>query len=138
MRNDNFNLFLEILTLLVFFVALGFVVLFALMTLLVVNNEIIDYSRERSESDLIVYRHRAYLMVYLMITIPAVIVILAGLGIRFLFLRPEPTSRVPPVREPLGDAPSGRPGGRRLAVPEAKPPGNGADGSSAPAGRRRP
>lgn len=88
MRDANFNLFLEVVSLVLFFIFLAFFVVFAVTAMNIVFIEVED--EEPTAVEAAMYNPRGYLLTLLVFTVPAVVVALAGLGVRVLLLRPEP------------------------------------------------
>lgn len=87
MRDANFNVLLEVTSLLLFFVFLAFFVIFAFAAMRIVGIE--TEGVIHTELDAIMNSPRSYLLTFLIFAVPAVVVALAGVGIRVLLLRPE-------------------------------------------------
>lgn len=87
MRDANFNVLLEVVSLFLFFLFLAFFVVFAIAAMTIVGIETED--EIHTGLDAIVYTPRGYLLTFLVFTVPAVVVVLASVGIRVLLLRPE-------------------------------------------------
>lgn len=85
MHKANFDLVLEIVSLVLFFIFLGVLVIVAVATFTIVGIEVED--EEPSVLEAIAYTPQGYLLLFLILTVPAVVVILAGLGIKALFRR---------------------------------------------------
>lgn len=103
--NSRINLLLETVSLLLLFGFLAVVVVMSVALFTVVGVELTEGGREELSSlESIVFQPVSYLLIFTMFSIPAVIAILAGFGIRRFLVRPEP---LPEVRAVTGDGRGG-------------------------------
>jgi hypothetical protein len=99
------NLLLETVSLFLLFGFLAVVVVMGVALFTVVGVELTEGGHEGLSSfESIVFQPSGYLLIFTMFSIPAVIAILAGFGIRRFLVRPEP---LPEVRAVTGDGRSG-------------------------------
>ena len=88
MRDANFNLLLEVVSLALFFLFLAFFVVFAIIAASIVFIEV-EGGEPTDVLEAAAHSPRGYLLAFLVFTVPAIVVVLAGLGIRVLLVRPE-------------------------------------------------
>jgi hypothetical protein len=126
MRDANFNLLLEVASLALFFLFLAFFVVFAIIAANIVFIEV-EGEEPTEVMEAAAYSPRGYLLAFLIFTVPAIVVVLAGLGIRVLLVRPDPPGsattpelqiRYPsPATSDRSPPPAARSSGRKLSSP---------------------
>lgn len=104
MSDRQFNLMLEVVTLLLFHGFLLFLVPCAVLTFNIVGIEHLGF--ELSEEEKVRLGPYGYYLAFMVFAVPGAVLMAACFGIRRLLLRPEP----PP--EPVGRAQRPRPGSR--------------------------
>jgi hypothetical protein len=99
--NSRINLLLETVSLFLLFGSLAVVVVISVALFTIVGVELTEGGRDGlSPFERITYQPSGYLLIFTIYSIPAVIAILAGFGIRRFLVRPEP---LPEVRAVTGD-----------------------------------